>query len=99
LPRVVNVFHDVPHDVNGGSGPPSLQQVHRLEDSGTHSHFGHLIRLCDSDSARFAQSVVTAPGVLLFFNSCQSNVPASVPVVHTISSYDERGPHALATAA
>ena len=94
---MVNVFHDVPHDVKGGSGPPPLQHVHRLDDSGTQAHFGHLIRLCDSDSARFAPSVVNAPGVLLFFNSCQPNVPASVPVVHTVSSYDGRGPHALAT--
>lgn len=82
-PAVAKVFHVVPHDGNGGSGPPSLKQTQLLEAAGCHWQRGHLIRRTDSAPAGPDASFVTLLGASAFLNRCHSDGVGSVPVVST----------------
>jgi len=67
-PRVAKVFHTVPQLLNGGSGPSTESQHHRLECEGCHPHRGHLIELATPSSS--SDVVVTrSPGDGSRFNS------------------------------
>jgi len=50
-PRVAKVFHTVPQLLNGGSGPSTESQHHRLECAGCQPHRGHLIELATPSSS------------------------------------------------
>jgi hypothetical protein len=73
---VSNVFHDVPHDGNGGSGPGPLRHTHVLERSGCHWHFGHRMRGDEVLRVGSAMSAVMIVGEPAFF-SCQEMTGAS----------------------